>query len=214
MNGPMQNRRRFYLLLAPLVLGSIAIPAGRGEAAEGSNKTAAQVAEGLEGMQDHVKEVVEYAGADKAKAQKHWDEAHEAWEGIEDTIRDTHLDSYVAYEAALKSLGAAAQAGDAKKAAEEAAALANTTKNYLTVFAAAGSAGTAAAAPGPAPAAAGPAPAAAATEPAPRAASAAESAPDGALARTGKGASALTALAGMAFGLGGLAVIGGTRRRR
>jgi hypothetical protein len=202
VNGPMQSRRRFFFLLAPLLLGSIAIPAAGSEAAEGK-PSAAQVAEGLKGMQHHVEEVAEYAGADKAKAQKHWDEAHESWEAIEDTIRDTHKDSYVAYEAALESLGEAAKAGDAKKADEEAAALANTTKNYVTTFAAAGAARAADAAPAPAAAAA-------AAESAP----AGESAPSGTLARTGNGASALTALAGMAFGLGGLAVIGGTRRRQ
>jgi hypothetical protein len=198
-----------FLVLAPLLLGSIAIPAGRSDAEE-AKPTASQVADGLKSLQHHVDEVAEYAAGDKAKAQKHWDEAHETWESIEATIRDTHKDSYIAYEAALDDLSAAVEAGDGKAAAEEVAAMANTTKNYLGKFAAeakvaapptAGESRTAAAAT-PAPAAA------------PAAAAAGDEAPTGTLARTGNGASALTALAGAAFGLGGLAVIGGTRRRR
>ena len=197
MNGSGASRRRFFLVLAPLLLGSIAIPAGRSEAAD-SKPTAAQVADGLKTLQSHVDEVAEYAAKDKAAAQKHWDEAHETWEGIEDTIRDTHKDSYAAYENALKDLETAVKEGDGNGAAGEAAALANTTKNYLGVFAAQGEAKPAAApAAGERTAAAAP-----------------ESAPAGTLARTGSGASALTALAGAAFGLGGLSVISGSRRRR
>ena len=198
MNGSGASRRRFFLVLAPLLLGSIALPAGRSEAAD-SNPTAAQVADGLKSLQKHVDEAAEYAAKDKAAAQKHWDEAHEAWEGIETTIRDTHQGSYDAYEHALQDLEAAVKEGDAEGAADEAAAMANTTKNYLGVFAAQGAAKSA------------PAPAAGERT---AAAAAPESAPAGTLARTGSGASALTALAGAAFGLGGLSVIGGSRRRR
>ena len=201
MNGSGASRRRFFLVLAPLLLGSIALPAGRSEAAD-STPTAAQVADGLKSLQQHVDEAAEYAAKDKAKAQNHWNEAHETWEGIEDAIRDTHQASYTAYENALKDLDAAVKEGDAEGAADEAAAMANTTKNYLGVFAAQGEAK-----PAPAPA---PAPAAGERT----AAAAPESAPAGTLARTGRGASALTALAGAAFGLGGLSVIGGSRRRR
>jgi hypothetical protein len=197
VNGSGASRRRFFLVLAPLLVGSIAIPAGRSEAAE-SKPTAAQVAEGLKTLQTHVDEAAEYAAKDKATAQKHWDEAHETWEGIEDTIRDTHKDSYTAYENALKDLEAAVKEGDGTGAAGEAAAMANTTKNYLGVFTAQGEAKPAAA------------PAAGERT----AAAVGESAPAGTLARTGNGASALTALAGAAFGLGGLSVIGGSRRRR
>jgi len=192
-----------FLVLAPLLLGSIAIPAGRSDA-EDAKPTAAKVADGLKTLQHHVDEVAEYAAADKAKAQNHWNEAHETWEGIEATIRDTHKDSYVAYEAALTDLEAAVKEGDGKGAEEEAAAMANTTKNYLTKFSVAPAAGESRTA-----AAATEAPAAA-----PTAAAAGDEAPTGNLARTGDGTSALAALAGAAFGLGGLAVIGGARRRR
>jgi hypothetical protein len=204
VNGSGASRRRFFLVLAPLLLGSIAIPAGRSEAAD-SKPTAAQVADGLKTLQKHVDEVAEYAAKDKAAAQNHWNEAHETWESIETTIRDTHRASYDAYENALKDLEAAAKEGDGKEAAAEASAMANTTKNYLGVFASQGAAKSEAAP------SAGERTAAATGESAP---AAAEAAPAGTLARTGRGASALTALAGAAFGLGGLSVIGGSRRRR
>lgn len=206
LNGSGASRRRMFLVLAPLLLGSIAIPAGRSDAAD--KPTAAQVADGLKSLQTHVDEVAEYATKDKAKALNHWNEAHETWEGIEATIRDTHKDSYVAYEAALEDLQTAVKEGDGKGAAEEAAAMANTTKNYVGKFAAEGAAKAAAPA-------AGESRTAAAASPAPAAADkAASAAAPGTLARTGNGASALTALAGAAFGLGGLSVIGGARRRR
>lgn len=192
-----------FLVLAPLLLGSIVIPAGRSDA-EDAKPTAAQVADGLKSLQHHVDEVAEYAAGNKTKALNHWNEAHETWEGIEATIRDTHKDSYVAYEAALTDLETAVKEGDGKGAEEEAAAMANTTKNYLTTFSVAPGAGESRTA-----AAATPAPA-----PASDAAAAGDQAPTGTLARTGNGASALTALAGAAFGLGGLALIGGSRRRR
>jgi hypothetical protein len=212
LNGTGEGRRRrFSLLLAPLVLGAIAIPASRSDAAEAAKPTAAQVADGLKTVQHHAEEVVEYAGTDKAKAQKEWDEAHETWEGIEDTIRDNDKDAYVAFEDALEGLSAAAKAGDAKKAAEEAGALAKATTAYLAKYpadapAAKPAAAAAAAAPAPDP------PASAAGRSADAATSAA--APDATLARTGSGTSALTALAGAAFALGGLGVISGARRRR
>ena len=214
MNGTGEGRRRrFSLLLAPLLLGAIAIPASRSDAAETAKPTAAQVADGLKTVQHHAEEVVEYAGTDKAKAQKEWDEAHETWEGIEDTIRDNDKDAYVAFEDALEGLSAAAKAGDAKKAAEEAGALAKATTAYLAKYPAdapaakpAAAAAAAAAAPAPDP------PAASAGRSADAATSAA--APDATLARTGSGTSALAALAGAAFALGGLGVISGARRRR
>jgi hypothetical protein len=210
MNGSGASRRRMFLVLAPLLLGSIVIPAGRSDAAD-SKPTAAQVADGLKSLQKHVDEAAEYAATDKAKAQNHWNEAHETWEGIEDAIGATHKDSYTAYEAALQALQAAVKEGDAKAAAGEAAAMANTTKNYLEVFSAAAKPAPASSA-GERTAAADTAPAPAATAPAP--AATASAAPAGTLARTGSGASVLTALAGAAFGLGGLSVIGGSRRRR
>jgi len=256
VNGTGGHRRRFLFLLAPLVLGAIAFPAARSDAAEAADLTPAQVADGLKTVQHHADEAAEYAGTDKAAAEKHWDEAHEAWEGFENTIRANDKDAYIAFEDAIDGLKAAAKAGDAKKAKEAADAIAKASKAYLAKFpgeapaakpapapvadpapaakpapapvpAAPAPAATPAPAPAPVPdapataagrtAAAAPAPAAAAAAPAPRAAAAApaaEPAPSATLARTGRASSALAALAGAAFGLGGLAMIGGARRRR
>jgi hypothetical protein len=234
------RRRRLLVWLAPLVLAAVAVPAaaGRSDAAE-STPTPAQVADGLKAVQHHADEAAEYAGSDKAKAQEHWNEAHEAWEGIEDAIRANDKDAYITFEDALESLSAAAKAGDAKKAETAVQALKKASEAYLAKFpadapapkpatgasgtpvpdaapapatsAAAGRAADAAPAPAPAPAAAAAPPPAAAAAPAP-AAPAAEPG-DATLARTGRMSGALAALAGMAFLLGGLAVIAGARRR-
>jgi len=232
------RRRRFFVWLAPLVLAAVAVPAGAGrsDAAE-STSTPAQVADGLKAVLHAAGEVAEYAGTDKAKAQKEWTEAHEAWEGIEDAVRANDKDAYITFEDALEALGAAAKAGDAKKAETAAEALKKATDAYLAKFPANGPDPAATPAPSPdAKAAAGasggmPVPdAAAATSAAGRTADAAAPAPaaapkasaaapadaaagDATLARTGGMSGALAALAGMAFLLGGLAVIGGARRR-
>jgi hypothetical protein len=230
--------RRFLLWLAPVVLTTMVLPAARSDAAEDANPSASKVAEGLKGVLHAAEEVAEYAGKDKAKAQKEWDEAHEAWEGIENTIRDNDKNAYIEFEDALDALGAAAKAGDAKKAEGASAALAKASKAYLAKFP--GDANLAPApeakpAPAPAPeakqapkpdsapapesrsaaaAASAPAPAAAAAPaPAAAAAPAAAEAGDATLARTGSMSGTLAALAGLAFALGGLAVMGGARRR-
>ena len=245
MNGSGRVRcRRFLVWVAPVVLASMVLPGARSDAAD-ANPDAATVATGLAGVLHAAEEVAEYAGTDKAKAQKEWDEAHETWESIENTIRANDKDAYVEFEDALEQLGAAAKAGDAKKADAASDALAKAAKAYLAKFPADA---TMAPAPAPAPAptptpapapareaqspkpdtapapaesrgaAAAPAPAATpapatAAAPAPAAAAAAGEAPDATLARTGSMSGTLAALAGLAFALGGLAVIGGARRR-
>jgi hypothetical protein len=222
--------RRFLLWLAPVVLASIVLPAAASGAADDAKPSASKVAEGLKGVLHAAEEAAEYTGTDKAKAQKEWDEAHETWEGIEETIRGNDKNAYIEFEDALEALGAAAKAGDAKKAEAASAALAKASEAYLAKFPAdakAAPASEAKPAPAPAPESkqaptpdAAPAPAesrsaAAAAAPAPAAAAApaAAEAGDAALARTGSMSGALAALAGIAFALGGLAVIGGARRR-
>jgi hypothetical protein len=228
--------RRFLLWLAPVVLASIVLPAAGSGAADDAKPSASKVAEGLKGVLHAAEEAAEYTGTDKAKAQKEWDEAHESWEGIEDTIRDNDKNAYIEFEDALEALGAAAKAGDAKKAEAASDALAKASEAYLAKFPAdAKPAPAPEAKPAPAPEAkqaptpdAAPAPAesrsaaaAAAAAPAPAAAPAAAAAAapaatearDATLARTGSMSGALAALAGIAFALGGLAVIGGARRR-
>lgn len=204
MNGPGQVRRRRFFLLLPLLLASIAIPAGRGDAAD--EVSAAQVAEGLKTIQDIAGDVAKAAGTDKAKAEKISEAIEPVWSKIEDKVRDNDKDAYIAFEDSLESLEAAAKAGDARKAGGAADKVAAAVKAYVAKYPAD--------APAPAPAEPSPPAARAADAAGPAAAPAAAEAGDATLARTGGGASALAALAGTAFGLGGLAVIGGARRRR
>ncbi|HKN37711.1 MAG TPA: hypothetical protein VJ456_01235 [Acidimicrobiia bacterium] len=224
MNGPGRaGHRHLFLLLAPLLLASIAVPAARSGAAEsGDGASASQVAEGLKTIQDIAADAAVAAGKDKEKAQKTTDGIEAVWSKIEDTVRANDKDAYITFEDSFETLGAAAKAGDAKKAGGASDAIAAAVKAYVAKH-------PAAPAPASAPAAhaaeaATPAPAARAAEAAtanpsatggdaPTSAAAAR-AGDAALARTGPhAASGLTALAGAAFGLGGLAVTAGARRR-
>lgn len=217
MNGPVENRRRrFFLLLAPLLLGSMVIPAGRSDAEEEKKVSANTVAQGLKTIQTASEEIATLAGTDKVAAEKTVGVIAPVWAMIEGTIKANSQESYAALGNALEQLSAAAEAGDTKKAGGAAGAFTSAVNFYVAKF----SAGDTAAA-APKPAAAKPVPDKAPAEPAPaaggeRAAAGTdtpEPAPSGALARTGP-TTALTALAGAAFGIGGLAVMGGARRRR
>jgi hypothetical protein len=191
------RHRRFFLLLAPLVLASIAAPAGRSGAAD-AEPSAAQVAEGLKTIQDIAADVAAAAAAtDKAKAEKIDAGVEPVWKKIEDVVRGNDKDAYIAFEDAFESLAAAATAGDATKAAKAHEAIAAAVKAYVEKH------------PADAPTRAAESAAAA---PAPAARTAAE-AGDATLARTGGVSSPLAALAGAAFALGGLALIAGARRR-
>ena len=193
VNGPGQvRRRRFFLLLAPLLFASIAIPTTRSDAADDRGPSAAQVAEGLRTVQDIAADVAA-AGSDGEKAQKIDGGIEAVWSKIEDVVRGNDKDAYISFEDNFETLAAAAKAGDAKKAGGAADAIAAAVKAYVAEH------------PADAPAAA--------ADPAPAARSAA-AAGDANLARTGpRAASALAALAGAAFALGGLALIAGARRR-
>lgn len=221
MHEPGRARgRRFFLLLAPLVLASIVAPAGRSEAAD-AEPSAAQVAEGLKTIQDVAADVAAAVASDKAKAQKLDAGIEPVWKNIEDVVRGNDKDAYIAFEDAFEALAAAATAGDATKAAKAHESIAAAVKAYVEKHPAdpparaAESAAAPAAAPGAKPAPA-PAPADAAAPataaPAPAARTAAE-AGDATLARTGGVSSPLPALGGVAFALGGLALIAGARRR-
>ncbi len=215
--------------LAPLLLLTVVFPATRSDAADdGDRVPAAQVAEGLKTVQDIAADAAAAAGQDKAKAGKIADGIEAVWSKIEDTVRANDQDAYITFEDSFDTLGAAARAGDAEKAGRAAGKVAAAVKAYVVKFPAEPAPASAAAAPDSAPAArasdaATPAPGprtaeAAAPAPGPRTAEAAApagDAPSANLARTGPhAASGLTALAGAAFGLGGLAVIAGARRRR
>ena len=207
MNEPGQVRRRFFALLA-LVLAAplaLAVTAPAAHAADKSDDpSATEVAEGLHTIGDIAADVAGATARDKATAAK-IDEGIEAvWSKIEDVVRGADKNAYITFEDSFESLAAAAGAGDAKKAGDASRAIGAAVKAYVDQHPA-----EAAPAPAPAPArqaeAAAPAPA-----PAPVPAPAA---PDAALARTGSASAALMALAGLAFAIGGFAVILGARRR-
>lgn len=214
MNG---SGRRFFLLLAPLLCASVALPAHAG-AAEGAKLSPTEVAEGLKTIQVIAGDVVS-AGANSAKAAMIAEGIEPIWARIEDTVKANDQGSYATFEKGIGGLEAAAKAGDAAQAGGSAGVLASAVKFYVAKFPADAAAASTAAAAAPAErkAAAAPAPAESkaaarvADAPAPAAAADAGTA---ALARTGDGSSALIALAGAALGLGGLAISAGARRRR
>ena len=228
MNGSSRVRRLcFFVWLAPVVLASIAVPAGRSDAAE-QKVSANTVAEGLKTIQHAGGEVAEYAGEDKAKAEEYATKIQPVWALIEGTIKANDQGAYEAFETAIRGFEAAAKGGDSKQAEEALKGLADASSGYLAKFStdtpakqtpapdaapAEGKNRTAAAAPAPA----GSRTAGAAPEPAPAPdgapAAAAAEAGDAALARTGPMTDALAAMAGAALALGGLAVIGGAARR-
>lgn len=187
MNG---SGRRFFLLLAPLLAASIALPAKVG-AAEAAKLSPNEVAEGLKTIQVIAGDVVT-AGANQAKATMIAEGIKPIWARIEDTIKANDQGSYATLEKGIEGLEVAAKAGDAAKAGGSAGVLDGAVKLYMAEFPAD----------------------AAATAPADRKAGAAPEAGDAALARTGDGSSALTALAGATLGLGGLGIAAGARRRR
>ena len=204
MNGSGRVRHhRFFLWLAPVVLASIALPAGRADAAE-QKVSENTVTEGLKTIERAAAEVAEYAGEDQDKAQAEADAIKPVWELIEHTIAAGNNDAYVALEKAIAGLEAAANADNAEEAESALKALGEASKSYSLKSPAGGS--TAAPAPrerkAAAPSPDAPAPAAAAE------------AGDAALARTGSMSNALAALAGLALALGGLSVIGGAGPRR
>lgn len=208
------QRRRVLMLLAPLVLVSIVIPAGRSDAAE---QTVAEntVTEGLKTIQRAAEEIAGYAGKDHEAAQDELTAIQPVWSLIGHTLRGNDAEAYAAIEKAIEGLEAATTADDPEQANRALQALSEAAKSYSGKPASEASAaparnrrGAAAAAPSPAPAPA-PAPASA---PAP-AADAAAQAGDAALARTGPMTDTLAALAGLALALGGLSIMGGAGRR-
>lgn len=227
MNGPGRVRRRFFLLLAPLVCASVALPAARTDAAESGKLAAAEVAEALSTIQIIAGDVVS-AGANKAKAVMIAEGIEPIWSRIEGTIKANDAKSYETLEHGIEGLEEAAAAGDPAKAGASAKTLASAVKAYVAKFPGDGQAAPSAAAPSSGERTAAAAsttapPESEASAPAPaedRTAAAADTPADtpaaaegGTLARTGATAT-LTALAGAAFGLGGLSVMAGARRRR
>jgi hypothetical protein len=218
--------RRFLLLvlLASVVAALIVVPAAGSGAAEAGGVSAHEVAQGLRKIQSIAVDASAYSSKDKAKAAESAGSIEGVWKTIEDTVRGNDKDAYIAFEDAFDKLGAAARAGDATEAGKAAHDVSTAVGAYLAkhpdVPDAPSRAAAAASAPSPSGSAAPTASGSAATSPSGSAASASASvpsaapAPAGALARTGPHDSALAAVAGAAFGLGGLALIAGARRRR
>ena len=237
MNGSGRVRRRRSLLwLAPVVLASIAVPAGRSDAAEGK-VSPTTVVEGLKTIQQGLADAVA-AGSDTAKAHEAVEAVEPVWALIEDTVKGNDERSYTSFEKGIEDLEAAIKAGDASTARGAVSGFASAVTFYVAKFPATGAAAAPAPAPASAPASASasasasapasapastPARTAAAAPAADRPAAAAPkadasaAAPAGAgdatLARTGSASDALAALAGLALALGGLSVVGGARRR-
>jgi hypothetical protein len=85
VNGLVQTRGRFFMLLAPLVLIVVAVPAGRSDAAE-EKVSATTVAEGLKTIQKGLEEAVA-AGDDTAKAHEAVEAVEPVWAMIGGTIK-------------------------------------------------------------------------------------------------------------------------------
>jgi len=263
------RRRRLPLVLASVVLALVVLPAAGSGAAGSGNASAHDVAEGLKKIQSIAVDTAAWSGKDKVKAAQFAGSIEGVWKTIEDTVRGNEKNSYVIFEGAFDTLGAAAKAGDATKAGKAANQISTAVRGYLSVHpdvpaatpraaavapsgTASGSAGSgsaasasAASAPSGSPASgsaasapsgsaasgspasgsaasapsgsAAPTASTASAAPGPDSASATPSATPaaaGGLARTGPHTSALAAVAGVAFALGGLAFIAGARRRR
>jgi hypothetical protein len=171
-------------------------PAGAAE----EKASPAAVAAGLEKIQGIAADSAKSVGKDNAKAEQLHSGIEPEWEKIEGTVRANDSAAYGALEDSFTLLKIAAKGADASKAAKAADSLSAAVAGYLGQHPAPEAS--------PAPSEAGgsrTADAAEATSPA---------APTGTLARTGGGSGPLGAFAGMALGLGGLALIGGARRAR
>ena len=201
------------MLLAPLVLILVGVPAGRSDAAEGK-VSATTVAEGLKTIQKGLEEAVA-AGDDTAKAHEAVEAVEPVWAMIEDTVNTADERSHATFEKGIEDVEAAIKEGDATKAGGAVGSFTSAASFYVTKFPATAGAETSAAAPARKANAAPAADRSAAAAPKPDAAAGAPVEPgDAALARTGSTSDALAALAGLALALGGLSIIGGAGRRR
>ena len=211
MNGLVQARGRFFLLLAPLVLMLVAVPAGRSDAAEGK-VSPTTVVEGLKTIQQGLEDAVA-AGEDEAKAHEAVEAIEPVWAMIEGTIKGNDETSYASLEKGIEDLEAAVKAGDASGAGGAAGGFASAATAYVAKYPAVSASGASASAPARTANAAPAAGRSAAAAPKPDAAAAPAEAGDATLARTGSVSDTLAALAGLALALGGLSIIGGARRR-
>lgn len=187
-------------LLTSAVIACVALIPGPAGAAE-EKASADAVATGLQKIEGIAASSAAAVGKDGGKAEKLHGDIEPVWEQIEGTVRSNDSSTYAALEDSFTLLRIAAKGADPARASKASEDLSSAVKSYLAAHpgeAAAGSSRTAAAAPAASAAPAGGSPA---------------DAGSGTLARTGPASGALSGLAGMALGLGGLAVIGGARGR-
>ena len=199
--GQPIRRLGFSLLLTSAVIACATLIPGPAGAAE-EKASADTVATGLEKIEGIAASSAAAVGKDGGKAEELHGDIEPVWETIEGTVRANDSSTYVALEDSFTLLRIAAKGADPAKASKASEDLSSAVKNYLAAHpgeAAAGSSRTAAAAP--------------TTSSAAPAQSSAADAGSGTLARTGPASEVLGGLAGTALGLGGLAVMGGARRR-
>ena len=202
VNEGQPIRRLGFPLLLSAMIACVTMITGPAGAAE-EKASADTVAAGLQKIEGIATSSAEAVGKNNAKAEELHAGIEPVWEKIESTVRSNDSEAYVALENSFTVLKIAAKGADSSKATKASEELSSAVKSYLAAHpgdAASGGSRTAAAAPS----AAAAAPAEGSTADA--------GAGSGTLARTGP-ASTLSGLAGMALGLGGLAVIGGARRR-
>ena len=199
MDRPNPIRR---LLVPALMAWAVLTPTGAGAATEAPEEKASAdaVAAGLERIEDIASESAKAAGSAGAKAEDLHAGIEPVWEKIEGTVKANDSAAYVALEENFTLLKIAAKAADPAKASTASDNLSEAVKNYLAQHPGDASSATAAAASGSRSAAAEKQ----ADAPTPLASK---------LPRTGSVSGGLSALAGAALGLGGLALIGGARKR-
>ena len=199
--GQPIRRLGFPLLLLSVLIACVTLIPGPAGAAE-EKASADTVAAGLQKIEGIAASSAEAVGTDGAEADMLPADIERVGDKIVGTVRANDSSAYAALEDSFTLLKIAAKSADPSNASKASEGLSSAVKSYLAAHpgdASTGSSRTAAAAPSTASAA-------------PAEGSTADAAGSGTLARTGA-SGALGALAGTALGLGGLAVIGGARRR-
>jgi LPXTG-motif cell wall-anchored protein len=200
----MDRPHRILRLLVPALMACVVLTTGTaGAATERPDEQASAdaVAAGLQRIEDIASNSAEAVAAGDGKAEDLHAGIEPVWEKIEGTVRANDSAAYAALEDNFTLLKIAAKSEDPARASTASENLSTAVKGYLAKHP--GDAAAGAAAPS-----AGSRSAAAAAE----SAGTAPQSPDN-LPRTGSMSSRLGALAGAALGLGGLALIGGARKR-
>lgn len=136
--------RRFGAVLAVLTVtvGAAACSSSKSSSGSGASTTApedrrasaADVASGLGRIKQIAADVASNAGTDKSKAKDLDGQIEPAWQTIEGTVKANDQDAYLTFEDAFAVLEQAADKGDATKAQQGAASVANAVTAYLAKF--------------------------------------------------------------------------------